>query len=275
MTASLQALPAYGYPDDQTVLFANRINKTYSNQTKALEDIKLRIQKGEFVSLLGPSGCGKSTLLKIFAGLEEASAGHMTWWNRTSMPINEPDRVFSMVFQEANLLPWQNVLNNVRLPLDLKAVPKAEGNERAANALEAVGLSRAMKALPRELSGGMRMRVAIARALVTRPNLLLMDEPFGALDEFTRNRLDEDLLNLWAQRDLTVVFVTHSIQEAVLLSSHIVVMGAHPGRVIAELSLERPQMPPEEYRASVTFLQNCNLITDLLRKAHGHEEHSS
>ena len=273
MTALSRAMPSQTYPDDETVLFANRINKTYPNQTKALEDVKLRIQKGEFVSLLGPSGCGKSTLLRIFAGLETASAGHVTWWNQSQMPINAPDRVFSMVFQEANLLPWQNVLNNVRLPLDLTGMPKADGNERAASALEAVGLSHAVRSLPRELSGGMRMRVAIARALVTQPNLLLMDEPFGALDEFTRNRLDDDLLKLWTQRDLTVVFVTHSIQEAVLLSSRIVVMGANPGRVIAELTLERPPMEPEAYRASADFHGYCTQITDLLRAAHGQETH--
>lgn len=259
------------YPNDQTVLFANRINKVYSNQTKALEDVKLRIQQGEFISLLGPSGCGKSSLLRIFSGLEDVSAGHVTWWNHLNMPINDPDRIFSMVFQEANLLPWQNVLKNVRLPLDLIGASKAESNQRAIDALEAVGLGHAIRSYPRELSGGMRMRVAIARALVTKPNLLLMDEPFGALDEFTRNRLDEDLLDVWAKRDLTVVFVTHSIQEAVLLSSKVIVMGANPGRIIEEIPIKRRQMTVGEYRSSADFSEYCNQITDLLRTAHGKE----
>jgi NitT/TauT family transport system ATP-binding protein len=258
-------------PDARTVLLANRVEKTYGNGVRALDEVRLRIQQGEFVSLLGPSGCGKSTLLRMFAGLEEPSAGHIAWWNQASMPGRAPGRSFSMVFQEANLLPWTDVLGNVRLPLDLAGVKKTTGAARAAEALETVGLGKFHKAYPAELSGGMRMRAAIARALVTEPNLLLMDEPFGALDEFTRNRLDSELRDLWTRRDLTVVFVTHSIYEAVFLSSRIVVMGARPGRIIAEVVIDGPKHRDEAFRVSPSFIETCQRLSGLLAQAHDHD----
>jgi NitT/TauT family transport system ATP-binding protein len=179
-------------------------------------------------------------LLRIFAGLEQPTGGRLTWWSGDRMPSGEAGRVFSMVFQDATLMPWANVEANVRLPLDLAGTPKSQSRPRALRLLDALGLGDFHGAYPRELSGGMQMRTAIARALVTEPNLLLMDEPFAALDEFTRNRLDIELRSLWAKRDLTVVFVTHSIYEAVFLSSRVVVMAAHPGRIIAEVEIDGP-----------------------------------
>ncbi|VTN10154.1 Bicarbonate transport ATP-binding protein CmpC [Raoultella terrigena] len=200
--------------------------KIYSNGTRALLPVNLTINQGEFVTLLGPSGCGKSTLLKMVAGLVEPSDGKLVLWRRDSREnVQVP---LSFVFQEATLMPWSNVQNNVRLPLDLAGVPRAEANTRVSEALELVGLGKFANVLPRELSGGMQMRVSIARGLVTRPKLLLMDEPFGALDEITRNKLDSDLLRLWREQGLTVVFVTHSIHEAVFLSQRVIMMAARP-----------------------------------------------
>ena len=168
--------------------------KIYSNGTRALLPVNLTINQGEFITLLGPSGCGKSTLLKMVAGLVEPSDGKLMLWRRDSR--EKAQHPLSFVFQEATLMPWSSVRNNVRLPLDLAGVPRAEGNTRVSEVLELVGLGKFADVLPRELSGGMQMRVSIARGLVTRPKLLLMDEPFGALDEITRNKLDSDLLSL-------------------------------------------------------------------------------
>ncbi|GAB2181696.1 ABC transporter ATP-binding protein [Denitratisoma sp. agr-D3] len=254
-------------PDARTVLYANRVEKTYGNGTHALDEVRLRIQQGEFVSLLGPSGCGKSTLLRMFAGLEQPSGGHVRWWNEATMPAATAGRGFSMVFQEATLMPWATVAANVRLPLDLAGVAKADSTSRVARVLDLVGLGRFAKAYPRELSGGMQMRAAIARALVTEPNLLLMDEPFGALDEFSRNRLDGELRSLWCQRDLTAVFVTHSIYEAVFLSTRVVVMGARPGRVIAEVDIDGPAERDEAFRVSPLFMETCHHLSALLAQA--------
>lgn len=200
--------------------------KIYSNGTRALLPVNLTINQGEFVTLLGPSGCGKSTLLKMVAGLVEPSDGKLMLWRRDSR--EKAQLPLSFVFQEATLMPWSSVHSNVRLPLDLTGVPRAEANTRVSEALELVGLGKFANVLPRELSGGMQMRVSIARGLVTRPKLLLMDEPFGALDEITRNKLDSDLLRLWQEQNLTVVFVTHSIHEAVFLSQRVIMMAASP-----------------------------------------------
>jgi len=259
-TAQPQALPTTIGVD--TPLFANQVEKTYGNGTHALNRVKLAIARGEFVSLLGPSGCGKSTLLKMFAGLEQPSAGHVRWWGKEA-----PGAGLTMVFQEATLMPWAKVQDNVRLPLDLAGVPKAQSQTRVQAALERVGLGAFGSVYPRELSGGMQMRASIARALATEPNLLLMDEPFGALDEFTRNKLDSDLRQLWAERDLTVVFVTHSIFEAVYLSSRVVVMGARPGRVIADVAIDGPPERDEAYRTSPTFIAQCAHLSRLLAQA--------
>ncbi|MCF4998762.1 ATP-binding cassette domain-containing protein [Pseudomonas syringae] len=251
------------------VLLANQVEKTYGNGTHALQRLKLSVKRGEFVSLLGPSGCGKSTLLKMFAGLEHPSAGHVRWWGKGEIRQGQSDRKLAMVFQEATLMPWARIAANVRLPLELAGVPNDQRDERVNTALKLVGLGDFGSAYPRELSGGMQMRASIARALVTEPNLLLMDEPFGALDEFTRNRLDSDLRQLWARRDLTVVFVTHSIYEAVFLSSRVVVMGARPGRVLADVRIEGPEVRDDTFRTSAGFIRQCAELSALLAQANG------
>ncbi len=257
--------------DADTVLFAGGVDKTYPNGTHALDDVRLRVQRGEFVSLLGPSGCGKSTLLRMFAGLETPSAGQVRWWNEASLPEDRPGRSMAMVFQEATLMPWADVATNARLPLDLRGVPRQDSQTRVARALDLVGLDKFHHAYPRELSGGMQMRASIARALATQPNVLLMDEPFGALDEFTRNRLDADLRRLWAREDLTVVFVTHSIYEAVFLSSKVVVMGARPGRILAEVDIDGPRERDEKFRVSPPFMRTCEQLSELLTLANASE----
>lgn len=262
---------APSHPDADTVLFANRVDKTYPNGTRALDDVRLRVQRGDFISLLGPSGCGKSTLLKMFAGLESASAGQVRW-GAADTPAKSGLKT-AMVFQEATLMPWADVATNVRLPLDLAGVPKADSAPRVQRALDAVGLGKFGACYPRELSGGMQMRVSIARALVTEPDVLLMDEPFGALDEFTRNKLDADLRSLWAQRHvsgkpLSVVFVTHSIYEAVFLSSRVVMMAARPGRIVADLPIPEP-LRDEEFRLSNTFAAYCRDLSARLLAASG------
>ncbi len=257
----------------EIVLHANQVEKTYQNGTHALDRVRLKIRQGEFISLLGPSGCGKSTLLKMFAGLESPSAGQVRWWGGNVATVNTPGRTLAMVFQEATLMPWARVEDNVRLPLDLAHLPRTESTQRVQDALAMVGLSKFGQAYPRELSGGMQMRASIARALATQPNLLLMDEPFGALDEFTRNKLDADLRDLWAQRDLTVVFVTHSIYEAVFLSTKVVVMAARPGRIIAEVAIVGPAVRDENFRVSPEFLVYCKKLSDLLVEANLDADH--
>ena len=193
--------------------------KTYPNGTQALLPVDLTIEEGEFVTLLGPSGCGKSTLLKMVAGLLEPTDGQLYLWRKPVARLDESGRKMAFVFQSPTLMPWASVHANVRLPLDLAGVRRQEADAQVAEALALVGLSKFAKALPRALSGGMQMRVSIARGLVTQPDLLLMDEPFGALDEITRHKLDADLLDLWRKKKLTVIFVTHSIHEAVFLLS--------------------------------------------------------
>ena len=254
---------------DAPALFANQVEKTYPNGTLALERVRLSVQPGEFVSLLGPSGCGKSTLLKLFAGLEQPSAGHVRWWGgpAPAAGTGTPGRTLAMVFQEATLMPWASVADNARLPLDLARMARPEADERVRRALALVGLGQFRTAYPRELSGGMQMRVSIARALAMQPDLLLMDEPFGALDEFTRNKLDADLRALWAERGLTVVFVTHSIYEAVYLSSRVIVMAARPGRVIADVPIAGPAARDEAFRVSPAFMQYCAQLSALLTQA--------
>jgi NitT/TauT family transport system ATP-binding protein len=233
--------------------------KTYPNGTQALLPVNLQVREGEFLTLLGPSGCGKSTLLKMVAGLLAPSSGR----------IATRSKRLSFVFQEATLMPWARVGANVRLPLDLAGVPRAEADARVHEALQLVGLDKFIDNLPRELSGGMQMRVSIARGLVTQPQLLLMDEPFGALDEITRNRLDGELLGLWQQQKLTVIFVTHSIHEAVFLSQRVVVMAARPGRVVDELLIDEAYPRSADFRVSTAFSQHARRLQDSLLRASG------
>jgi NitT/TauT family transport system ATP-binding protein len=246
--------------------------KTYPNGTRALLPVDLAVREGEFVTLLGPSGCGKSTLLKMVAGLLAPSDGRIRLWGQPVEQVEAAGHRLAFVFQEATLMPWARVQANVRLPLDLAKVPRAEADERVRAALALVGLEAFAGHRPRELSGGMQMRVSIARGLVMRPHLLLMDEPFGALDEITRNKLDGELLGLWQQQRLTVVFVTHSIYEAVYLSNRVVVMAARPGRVVDELVVDEPYPRTPEFRVSTAFSRHAKRLQDSLLRASGDAE---
>lgn len=249
--------------------------KTYPNGTQALMPVNLRIQEGEFITLLGPSGCGKSTLLKMIAGLLEPSDGKLLVWRQTVDKIEESRKKLAFVFQSPTLMPWASVQANVRLPLDLAGVPRSEADARVQEALELVGLEKFANALPRALSGGMQMRVSIARGLVTQPDLLLMDEPFGALDEITRHKLDADLLQLWQKKKLTVIFVTHSIHEAVFLSTRVIMMAARPGRVVEEFVIDEPFPRSADFMVSPQFSQYAKQLQDsLLRASTSHEEAS-
>ncbi len=248
------------------------VEKTYPNGTHALQPVNLTAAEGEFITLLGPSGCGKSTLLKMVAGLLEPSDGRILLWRKPIEQVESSGHRLSFVFQEATLMPWARVQANVRLPLDLAGVPRDEADARVKEALTLVGLDKFADNLPRELSGGMQMRVSIARGLVTRPTLLLMDEPFGALDEITRNRLDSDLLDLWQEKKLTVIFVTHSIYEAVYLSTRVVVMAARPGRVVDEVRIDEPYPRDASFRVSTAFSGYAKRLQDsLLRASAAHD----
>ena len=243
------------------------VSKRFSNGTLALSRMSLDIHPGEFVSLLGPSGCGKSTALRIIAGLGEPTAGTIDWPASRIDERGKPDAGIGFVFQEPTLMPWRTVFGNVHLPLKLKGRSKREATEPIMEALTTVGLQDFAKAYPRELSGGMKMRVSIARALVTGSSLLLMDEPFGALDEITRQKLNDDVLALWATKGLTIVFVTHSVFESAYLSSRIVVMGARPGRVVADLKLPDPRGRTESFRTTVEYAELCRRVSSELAEA--------
>jgi NitT/TauT family transport system ATP-binding protein len=245
------------------------VEKTYPNGTQALLPVNLTVQEGEFITLLGPSGCGKSTLLKMVAGLLGPSDGRLLLWRKPVAEVESTGHRLSFVFQEATLMPWASVMANVRLPLDLAGVPRPEAEARVRAALLLVGLEKFETNLPRELSGGMQMRVSIARGLVTEPTLLLMDEPFGALDEITRNRLDAELLDLWRGKKLTVIFVTHSIYEAVYLSNRVIVMAARPGRIVEEVRIDEPYPRGPDFRVSTSFSQYAKRLQDSLLRASG------
>ena len=253
--------------------------KRFANGTLALDQFDLAIRNGEFVSLLGPSGCGKSTALRLIAGLAEPTRGGISW-SGTPLPTlprlrgrvgrgarNKPEVGF--VFQEPTLMPWATVVRNVMLPLELEGVERRLATKRATEALERVGLASFRDSYPRELSGGMKMRVSIARALVTDPPLLLMDEPFAALDEITRFKLNNDLLGLWREVGNTVIFVTHSVFESVYLSSRIIVMTPRPGRVYTELAIDAPYPRDESFRTSAEYAHHCRVASQVLSRAMG------
>jgi NitT/TauT family transport system ATP-binding protein len=237
------------------------VSKTFANGVRALHDVSLDVSEGEFLSLLGPSGCGKSTLLRMIAGLASPSAGHIEG------PSGRHETSF--VFQEPTLMPWATALANVELPLRLANVARPERRARAAEALAGVGLAGFENSYPRELSGGMKMRVSIARALVTGPRLLLMDEPFAALDEISRHKLNGDLLALWQRRRFTAVFVTHSVFESVFLSQRIAVMSPRPGRVMAVEPIAAPHPRDEQFRTSADYAALCRKVSTELGAAMG------
>ncbi|MGG1633952.1 ABC transporter ATP-binding protein [Paenibacillus sp. FSL K6-3182] len=218
----------------------NHVSKIYNTGTIALSDVHFSIKEGEFISFLGPSGCGKSTALRMVAGLEEATSGGVLVNGKEPKQLIRESNDIAYVFQEANLLPWRTVLDNVILPLELRGGNMKENKEAAKQVLEMVGLKDHFKAYPRQLSGGMRMRVSIARALAAKPKLLLMDEPFAALDEITRQTLQMELFDIWEREKMTVLFVTHNVFEAVLLSSKIAVMSARPGKLSALINVRLP-----------------------------------
>jgi NitT/TauT family transport system ATP-binding protein len=230
----------------------------------ALDGIDLDIHRGEFLSLLGPSGCGKSTLLRIIAGLSEPSSGIRRLWLETDRAGHIPAGRIGFVFQDPTLMPWSTVVDNVLLPFRLAGRIGPGERERASAEIQSVGLAGFERAYPRQLSGGMRMRVSIARALVTDPDLLLLDEPFAALDEITRMGLNDDLMRLWESRRPTVVFVTHSVFESVYLSTRIAIMTPRPGHIVAELPVELPQPRERALRTSPRYTALCASVSEQL-----------
>ena len=242
-------------------LTLTHLSRTFANGTAALGDLSATIPDGAFVALVGPSGCGKSTALRIIAGLDEPTAGEIAWAGA------RPEIGF--VFQEPTLMAWASAGRNVALPLELEGVARAEAAARARTALANVGLAGFEKSLPRELSGGMRMRVSIARALVAEPGALLMDEPFAALDEFTRAKLNDDLLALWTAQRFTTLFVTHSVFESVYLSQRIIVLSGRPGRVVADIANPAPYPRGQAYRTSPEFNAVARDVLAALTEAHG------
>jgi NitT/TauT family transport system ATP-binding protein len=247
---------------NMTAVSFGAVTKVYDNGVTALGPFDLDVKRGEFVSLLGPSGCGKSTALRLIAGLTEPSSGTVSVSRRASEA--HAGHSIGFVFQEPTLMPWASVRDNVRLPLRLAHVPAAEADQRIGEALAQVGLAEFTEAYPRELSGGMKMRVSLARALVTSPDILLMDEPFAALDEITRFRLNNDLLELWRKLHMTIIFVTHSVFESVYLSQRVIVMSQRPGRFNAEFRIDTPEPRVEDFRMSASYAAYCREVSRAL-----------
>ncbi|MEO0866918.1 MAG: ABC transporter ATP-binding protein [Cyanobacteria bacterium J06642_11] len=240
------------------LLTLKNIDKVYQNGAVALQGVNLGIKPGEFISLVGPSGCGKSTVLRLVAGLGDPTGGTLAWQSPSDQ------RHLAFVFQEAALMPWATVVENIYLPLKLKGHSLRSVRAQIQAAINTVDLGGFEQSYPRQLSGGMKMRVSIARALVTQPQVLLMDEPFGALDEMTRSRLNSDLLHLWEENHWTVLFVTHNIYEAVYLSTRIIVMAADPGRVVGNIVIEAPFPRTSHFRTSTQFNHYCREIMTAL-----------
>jgi NitT/TauT family transport system ATP-binding protein len=235
------------------------VRRVFDGDVVAVESLDLDVRAGQFVAILGPSGCDKSTLLRIIAGLDRPDAGQIAPIDRSSI---------AYVFQDAHLLPWRNVLRNVALPLELRGVGKTERLDAARRVIEQVGLTDAMRRYPAQLSGGMRMRVSLARALITEPRLLLLDEPFAALDEITRQQLDEQLRDLWSQWRMTVVFVTHSIVEAAFLADRAIILTRRPARVVIDHDLGQslPQIRRNNLRGDATFARETRTLFEALER---------
>jgi NitT/TauT family transport system ATP-binding protein len=264
---SFAAQPGATTGKSPVVVTMRNVSKVFSNGTLALKDMSLDVRRGEFLSLLGPSGCGKSTALRIIAGLGEPSTGQIDWPSSQLDSRGKPKGDIGFVFQEPTLMPWATVFGNVYLPLRLNGVSKSDARPLIMEALAAVGLADFHKAYPRELSGGMKMRVSIARALVTKPKLLLMDEPFAALDEITRQKLNDDVLRLWRETGITVIFVTHSVFESAFLSNRIVVMRARPGQVYTDLPLHTSLQRDSHYRTSEEYRSTTDTVSRALQEA--------
>ena len=247
-------------PDSEPVVRLRGVEQRFSGGVTALAGLDLDVHAGEWLSLLGPSGCGKSTALRLIAGLASPTAGSV----ERRLP---GEHQIGFVFQEPTLMPWASVEDNIALPLQILGAPRAEIRARVGELVERVGLAGFGRARPRELSGGMKMRVSIARALAAAPRLLLLDEPFAALDEITRSRLNDDLLALWQAQGLTVVYVTHSVWESVYLSSRIAVLSNRPGRVVGEVRVEAPAPRGQDFRDSATFLHTCRQVSETLAEA--------
>ena len=246
------------------LLRMTRIGKTFRGGVRAISDLNLTVQQGDFISLLGPSGCGKSTALRLIAGLIQPTAGSIEWQG------GQGEGDLGVVFQEPTLMPWARVKDNVWLPFRLRGRSYASVADKIEQALSLVGLHDFHDAFPRELSGGMKMRVSIARALVTRPRLILMDEPFAALDEITRHKLNNDLLSLRESIGCTVIFVTHSVFESVFLSDRIVVMATSPGRVIGELHVDASYPRSDAFRTSPEYAASASEASAMLVRAMEH-----
>jgi len=239
-----------------TLLTISQVGKNFANGTEALRGLGFTVAAGEFVTLLGPSGCGKSTALRLIAGLLAPDTGEIVW--------NGARPELGFVFQEPTLMPWADALANARLPLDLKKHTRRDADMKAAAALKRLGLAGFERAYPRELSGGMKMRVSIARALAAEPKILLMDEPFAALDEPTRFRLNDDLLALAREDSITMIFVTHSVMESAYLSDRVLVMSPRPGHIVADIALTPPATRGEGFRLSPEFAEAQRRVTQAL-----------
>ena len=248
-------------PAGASLVALEGVDKIFGNGTQALSRLDLGVREGEFLSLLGPSGCGKSTVLRMIAGLTGPTHGRIDWPRAAAHPE------VGFVFQEPTLMPWTTVLGNVYLPMRLRGVSKTQARPRIEAALAMVGLEAFGKSYPRELSGGMKMRVSIARALVLEPPLLLMDEPFAALDEITRFKLNDDLIRLKAALGTTVIFVTHSVYESVYLSTRIAVFSSRPGRIVADIAIDAPLPRGEEFRHTALYADRCREASAALHSA--------
>ncbi len=257
-----------------TVISARDLSLTFQTgdgSVHALQDVTLDVEKGDFVSFIGPSGCGKTTFLRVMADLEHPTGGTITV-NGVSAEAARRDRAYGYVFQAAGLYPWRTIGGNVRLPLEIMGFGKAEQNERIARVLELVDLAGFEKKFPWQLSGGMQQRASIARALAFDADILLMDEPFGALDEIVRDHLNEQLLKLWERTEKTICFVTHSIPEAVYLSTRIVVMSPRPGRITDVIESPLPKERPLDIRDTPEFLEVAHRVREGLRAGHGYDD---
>lgn len=248
----------------QLLVNMSNLNKVFPNGTVAVQDVNLEITEGEFLCFVGPSGCGKSTIFKMITGLEDYTDGEIEIFGNSPFEARKQNEV-AFVFQDHTLLPWRTVQDNVSLPLQLRGISKKERYKEAERVLELVGLSHTTNMLPRELSGGMKMRVSIARALITRPRLLLMDEPFGALDEITRQSLQEELLKIWQKNsNMTVLFITHNVFEAVYLSSKVVVMTPGPGKISSNIEIPHAYPRGDKFRTTPEFGTLVGQVSNVL-----------